>query len=183
MAPEILLGQCGEGRWRGSDVWAVGCMLPELCTNTRLIKYDVDDDDDDGLISIFEKMGTPDEQSWPGVTSLKNWAHYVGTYPTELTLKCEPPPPEEMLTWLGRAPSDGDPFDKRYERLAADLLDCLLTLSPSSRLTAHAALHHDFFSDAHGSTAPVPLGRYVEAEITATQRGPGGRRAKRMRPA
>ena len=172
MAPELMLGQRDAGCW--SDIWAVGCMLPQLCSGKKLISVDPDDPDDDGLISIFETLGTPDEHIWPGVSSLPYWKDFKDAP------RCDPPEPDEIVTWIvQQGPSDLPPA---LGRLAADLLANLLTYPPASRATSRAALSHALFDDEHGSTAPVPLARYAKDASIATERAPGGR-AKRMRPA
>ncbi|KAL7259292.1 hypothetical protein ACSBR1_005225 [Camellia fascicularis] len=65
MAPEILFG---AGQYSAPvDIWAVGCIFGEMvkhrhmfngCSETNL------------LVNIFRLLGTPNEETWPGVTSL-----------------------------------------------------------------------------------------------------------------
>ncbi|XP_028094275.1 cell division control protein 2 homolog 2-like [Camellia sinensis] len=67
--PEILLGSRVYST--PVDVWSVGCIFAEMVMHQPLF---------DGhskishLHQIFRIMGTPDETTWPGVTSLPNYS-------------------------------------------------------------------------------------------------------------
>jgi len=67
-APEILLG----AKYYSSsiDVWSLGCII---CEFVLLRPVFPGDSEIDQLYKMFQKLGTPNEQIWPGVTDLKNY--------------------------------------------------------------------------------------------------------------
>jgi cyclin-dependent kinase 2 len=72
-SPEILLGSSSYGD--RLDVWSMMCVLYECGTNKPLFPGDSEIDQ---LFKIFMITGTPDETTWPGVSSL---ADYKPTFP------------------------------------------------------------------------------------------------------
>ena len=50
------------------DIWSLGCIFVELFTKEALFQGDSDQDQ---LYRIFRILGTPTEEVWPGVTSVK----------------------------------------------------------------------------------------------------------------
>merc|ERR1711915_854457 len=77
LAPELLYGAKNYGV--GVDVWAVGCILAELLLRVPFLAGETDLDQ---LAKIFLALGTPTEESWPGLTSLPDYIqfkHHPGT--------------------------------------------------------------------------------------------------------
>ena len=67
-APEILLG---EPEYTAAvDMWSVGAIFAEMVTSAPLF---AGNSEIDQLYKIFKVLGTPDENIWPGVTSLKDY--------------------------------------------------------------------------------------------------------------
>ena len=66
--PEILLGQ-KVYEW-GADIWGLGCIFAEMVTNKPLFPGDSEIDQ---LFRIFRLLGTPTEETWPGVTKLPDF--------------------------------------------------------------------------------------------------------------
>lgn len=66
--PELLLGEnvycCGV------DMWSMGCVFAEIATGVKLFHGDCEIDQ---LFRIFRMKGVPTEESWPGVTNLRNY--------------------------------------------------------------------------------------------------------------
>lgn len=65
-APEVLLGQNKYGP--GLDIWALGCVMYQMVTGTALFRGD---SEIGTIFQIFMRLGTPTEDDWPGVSSLK----------------------------------------------------------------------------------------------------------------
>ncbi|KAH9303901.1 hypothetical protein KI387_008305, partial [Taxus chinensis] len=78
-APEVLLGDTHYST--AVDMWSVGCIFAEMC---RLKTPFMGDSEINQLHVIFECLGTPDENIWPGVTKLKDWHIYPQWKNTEL---------------------------------------------------------------------------------------------------
>lgn len=67
-APEILLGALEYST--PIDIWSVGCIFVETITKQPLFQGDCEIDQ---IFRIFRILGTPNEEMWPGVTSLKDF--------------------------------------------------------------------------------------------------------------
>eukprot|EP00928_Gymnodinium_smaydae_P035800 TRINITY_DN2512_c0_g2_i2.p1 TRINITY_DN2512_c0_g2~~TRINITY_DN2512_c0_g2_i2.p1 ORF type:complete len:360 (-),score=44.26 TRINITY_DN2512_c0_g2_i2:465-1466(-) len=66
--PELLLGAHLYGP--EVDMWSAGCIIAEMATSWPLFSGD---SEIGTLFAIMKMLGTPSEQSWPGVSSLPNW--------------------------------------------------------------------------------------------------------------
>lgn len=137
LAPEVLLDHREAGR--SADVWAVGCILSQLCWNEQLFRVS-SMEVESGLRASFKLLGTPTDEIWPGVTALSGW----------LDSYAIPPHAPISQTSLARL--------VRGDEAAADLLARLLTYRPSSRATPRQALGHAFF--VLHPTAPKALSSY-----------------------
>ncbi|EFJ15022.1 hypothetical protein SELMODRAFT_139306 [Selaginella moellendorffii] len=120
-APEILLGSRHYST--PVDMWSVGCIFAEMINQRPLFPGDSEIDE---LFKIFRILGTPNEETWPGVTSLPD---FKSAFPKWL--------PKDLATLV-----------PGLEHAGVDLLSKMLCLDPSSRITARAALEHDYFKDA-----------------------------------
>lgn len=69
-APEILLGQVRYGPTM--DIWSLGCIVAEMATGDALFPGD---SEIDTIFKIFRMLGTPSEEVWPGVTTLRDFKH------------------------------------------------------------------------------------------------------------
>jgi len=121
-APEILLGT----RYYSTavDIWSIGCIFAEMITRKALFQGDSEIDQ---LFRIFRTLGTPDESTWPGVTSLPDFkSSFPKWQPNDLT---------RLIPTLDK---DGH-----------DLLMQMLTYEPFSRISAKNALSHPYFFEYH----------------------------------
>ena len=121
-APEVLLGNKKTGYSTSIDVWSAGCVMVEMALKKPLFHGDSEIDQ---LFSIFKILGTPTEETFPGVTSMPGFSD---TFP-----KWSPKPWNELLP-------DADP-------LFIDLVSKMLTYDPIRRITASQALDHEYFAD------------------------------------
>jgi len=121
-APEVLLGS--KHYSTGLDIWSMGCIFSEMATGNPLF---AGDSEIATLFSIFKLLGTPQENTWPGVTGLKD---FNAQFP-----KWKPKKIEEALPTL-----KDDPH-------ALDILAQMLKFDPSERISARQALNHPYFND------------------------------------
>jgi len=103
------------------DIWSVGAIFLELVTKSPFF---VGDSEIDQLYKIFRVLGTPNENSWPGVSKLKD---YKKTFPNWN--------PSEYTAGL------------QLESSGVDLLRKMLVFNPACRITAKEALLHPYFVD------------------------------------
>lgn len=118
-APEILLG--ARHYSTPVDVWSIGCIFVELVTKHPLFPGDSEIDQ---IFRIFRTFGTPNEEMWPGVTSLPDFKQSFPVWPVQRL--------EEIVPTLD---ADG-----------VDLLKKMLLYEPRKRITAKGALMHPYFN-------------------------------------
>ncbi|GAA0142917.1 non-receptor serine/threonine protein kinase [Lithospermum erythrorhizon] len=116
-APEVLLGSTHYST--AVDMWSVGCIFAEMVRRQALFPGDSEFQQ---LLHIFRLLGTPGENEWPGVTSLRDWHVYPKWEPQN----------------LARAVPSLDPD-------GLDLLMQMLKYDPADRISAKAAMDHPYF--------------------------------------
>ncbi|KAJ6125918.1 Cyclin-dependent kinase 1 [Penicillium samsonianum] len=116
-SPELLLGDRHYST--GVDMWSVGAIFAEMWTGKPLFPANSEIDE---ILKIFRVLGTPDEEMWPGVTSLPS---YEMTFPK----------------W--KRPST--PIVPGLRRDGLELLQALLEYDPVHRLSAKQACMHPYF--------------------------------------
>ena len=147
--PELLLGATKYGT--AVDIWSAGCILAELVLGRPLFtgKSEMEQ-----LQLIFDMVGTPTKSSWPGIHELK-------------------------LLRTGDVTIDGDTERKRpklRERYSQkmnaiapgsiNLIEKLLELDPSKRLSASRALNHRYFlSEPKAPDQPEQLGYEMDLAV------------------
>lgn len=119
-APEILLG-C-KAYALPIDIWSIGAILAEMVTKKPLLPGDSEIDE---IYRIFRIMGTPNEEVWPGVTSLQDWNDEFPVWPAVSLAKFTPGLDEEGL----------------------DLLEQMLAIDPRRRISAKDALRHAYLGE------------------------------------
>jgi len=125
-APELLFG----ARYYTSavDIWGAGCVLAELLLR-RPWMPGMNDIEQLGL--IFQMLGTPTEQQWPGMKELPAYVEFNKT----------------------RAPPLRSIFKDASDE-ALDLLAQMVQFDPVRRISARAALSHRFFTTSPAPTPP-----------------------------
>ncbi|KAH0920267.1 hypothetical protein HID58_027927 [Brassica napus] len=118
-APEVLLGATHYST--AVDMWSVGCVFAELVTNQAIF---AGDSELQQLLHIFRLLGTPNEEMWPGVSTLKNWHEYPQWKPLSLSTSVP-----------------------KLDQAGLDLLSKMLQYEPAKRISAKMAMEHPYFDD------------------------------------
>lgn len=121
--PEILLGCTLYSV--PVDLWSIGCVLGEMATGAPLF---AGDSEIDTIFKIFQKLGTPNENMWPGVSDLPD---FKPTFP-----RWPPRGWTAIRNTSAQVGADG-----------VDMLDRLMCYDPRRRLSARRALQHPYFRD------------------------------------
>uniref|UniRef100_A0A6I8S2Q0 Cyclin-dependent kinase 14 n=1 Tax=Xenopus tropicalis TaxID=8364 RepID=A0A6I8S2Q0_XENTR len=122
--PDVLLGSTDYSTCL--DMWGVGCIFVEMIQGVAA--FPGMKDIQDQLERIFLILGTPNEETWPGVHSLPHF---------KLERFTQYGPKNLRQAWNKLS------YVNHAEDLASKLLQCF----PKNRLSAQAALNHDYFSD------------------------------------
>lgn len=119
-APELLYGAKFYGP--SVDIWSAGCIMAELFLRNALFKGR---GEFDMLAKIFEKRGTPTEDTWHDASALPNFVEF--SHHAQVPLATMLPTCSEH---------------------AQAVIGELLSLDPKQRPTAEDALQRGFFSSA-----------------------------------
>ncbi|VVB18070.1 unnamed protein product [Arabis nemorensis] len=117
--PELLLGARRYGP--AIDIWSVGCIFAELLNGKPILPGRSEFGQ---LKKIYELCGSPDENNWPGVSELPWYSRYKSSRPMKRSI---------LETY------------KHFDGHALELLDQMLVLDPSQRISAKDALDSDYF--------------------------------------
>jgi len=154
--PEILVGTVQYTA--AVDVWSAGCILAELVLGKPLFagKTEVDQ-----LQMIVELLGTPSQDTWDYLSSLKKAKPSTNSSATSSSTT-----PDTTLLNLaaaGRRPSKlREKYSHKIPATTLNLLEKLLEWDPRKRLTAANALDNRYFwSQPVAPDNPADLGQVL----------------------
>lgn len=127
-APELLLGQLKYAT--PTDIWSLGCIIGEMATGNAMFPGD---SEIDTIFKIFRALGTPNEEVWPGVSTLREFTQEFPKWTSSELVDLERASPA-----LG---SDG-----------RDLLKQCFRYDPVARPSARQMSQHRFFDDLERHT-------------------------------
>ncbi|XWS22727.1 hypothetical protein CRYUN_Cryun29cG0061100 [Craigia yunnanensis] len=153
-APELLLG--ARKYSTTIDMWSLGCIMAELLSKEPLFNGKTEFDQ---LDKIFRTLGTPNETIWPGFSKLPGVKVNFVKHQYNLLRKKFP-----ATSFTGTPVLSDAGFD---------LLNKLLTYDPEKRITAEAALNHEWFRE-------VPLPKTKAFMPTFPAQHAQDRRMRRM---
>jgi serine/threonine protein kinase len=118
-APELLLQSTNYGP--EVDIWAAGCVFLELIFKKPFLHAQTEAKQLEMICAVF---GTPNEQNWLGVSKLPGYARVADMQQRSAKIQ----------SILAKCPPE-----------VIDLASKMLELDPRKRITAEAALDHEFF--------------------------------------
>ncbi|KAL4655398.1 cyclin-dependent kinase 16-like isoform X1 [Arapaima gigas] len=148
--PDVLLGSTEYST--PIDMWGVGCIFYEMVTGRPLFPGSMVEDE---LDLIFRVLGTPTEETWPGITSSEEFKTY--DFPRYHA--------ESLVNHAPRIDSDGH-----------DLLSRLLQFEAKKRISAEEALRHPYFRTLGQQVQTLPdTASIFSVKDIQLQRDPGKR--------
>ena len=118
-----MLFVTGSTRYGTSvDMWSIGCIFAELVNEQPLFPGASEIDQ---LFKIFQVVGTPTTDTWPGVSEFEHFGRAKFPVWQPIAMRVVAPCLNES---------------------GLDLLGKMLACVPSQRITARQALKHAFFS-------------------------------------
>jgi serine/threonine protein kinase len=126
-APEILMGSRQYST--PVDIWSLGCIFAEMAQKRPLF---AGDSEIDQLFKIFRVLGTPTEDSFPGVSSFPD---YKPTFPK----------------WRSQSLARLVPS---LDENGQDLLRQMVCYNPAKRISSKAAMSHPYFDDLDKLSLP-----------------------------
>nr|WNT93106.1 CDKG2-2 protein [Phyllostachys edulis] len=127
-SPELLLGT--KEYSTAIDMWSVGCIMAELLAKEPLFNGKTEFEQ---LDKIFRTLGTPNEKIWPGYAKLPG-----------VKVNFVKQPYNRLREKFPAASFSGRPL---LSEAGFDLLNRLLTYDPEKRISADAALQHEWFRE------------------------------------
>ncbi|QRD05358.1 hypothetical protein JI435_307600 [Parastagonospora nodorum SN15] len=121
-SPELLLGETQYGP--AVDIWSAACVLVEIFTRHAI--FPGDGGEINQLDKIYNVLGTPTIQDWPGIVDMQ-WF--------------------ELLRPTERRPSTfEEKYKDRVSPMAFELLQAMFLYDPTARPSAADVLEHPFFT-------------------------------------
>ena len=121
-------------------MWSAGCIFAELANAGRPLFPGSDVDDQ--IKRVFKLLGTPSEDSWPGMTSLPEYKPFPLYHPS---LTFSQVSKNNQYFFI-----DSFFFAKVVPKLSSrgrDMLQRLLICNPAGRMSAADSMEHIYFSD------------------------------------
>ncbi|XP_038857561.1 cyclin-dependent kinase 17-like isoform X2 [Salvelinus namaycush] len=148
--PDVLLGSSEYSTQ--IDMWGVGCIYYEMSAGRPLFPGSTVEDE---LHLIFRLLGTPTEDSWPGISSMDEFKSYK--FPKYKT--------QPLINHAPRLDTDG-----------IDLLLSFLKYESKKRMSADESMRQPYFKSlgTHAYTLPESISLFTLKEVQL-QRDPGYR--------
>jgi len=163
-APEIILSDNGRYEFE-ADSWALGCVIAEILTTKALITGETVIGQ---LYKTFKIFGTPNEQTWPGVSNYIDWKSTFPKWPVPKAknlLSIVPPDARSLIIGLMRYVPERrtTPLDALQDKWLAEVLPELEV----GRLRAEPIKSLDCTSLTLSRHATIPV---TAAQVAASTR-------------
>ncbi|KAF2832006.1 Pkinase-domain-containing protein [Ophiobolus disseminans] len=153
--PELLYGCYHYGG--AVDMWSVGCVIAELAIRNFFLASETDIGQ---LATICDHFGTPTEENWPSVSTLRYYvapSQQPGIQKGSTAAKMGKP----ASWWRGTFPLLGED--------GVDLIRGMLAMDPKKRLTAKQALEHRYWTALPRPTKKEKLPKDAGGEAKAAE--------------
>lgn len=134
-APDVLLGSRKYST--PVDIWSIGCIFAEMCNGRPLFPGNSDTNQ---LERIFLKLGVPDEEHYPGIVELPDWAKVKSKIYSSSSSSKRTKVSESNIRRLVKS-------DRMITPEGINLLGLMMKYDPGKRISARAAMEHPYFAD------------------------------------
>jgi len=118
--PDVLMGSKHYNT--SVDMWSIGCIFAEMLTGRPLFPGTSEKDQ---LHKIFQLLGTPSLESWPGMKLLPNYKPEFPIYEAK----------------------DLSSLFQMLDGYGIDILKSFLQYDPEKRISAHEAMNHPYLAE------------------------------------
>jgi len=161
-APELLLG--ARHYTKAIDIWAIGCIFAELLTSEPIFHCRQEDIKtstpyhQDQLDRIFNVMGFPQEKDWEDIKTMPEYNTLTKDFKKNNYMNCN------LMKYMEK-------HKIKPDTKAFHLLQKLLIMDPTKRITSELAMNDPYFSedplptqDVFGETIPYPKRDFISGE-------------------
>lgn len=137
-APELLLG--ARHYTKAIDIWAIGCIFAELLTYEPIFHCRQEDIKTstpyhhDQLEKIFNVMGFPQEKEWEDIKKMPEHQTLIKEFKKNNYINCN------LMKYMEK-------HKVRQETRAFKLLQKMLTMDPTKRMTSEEAMQDGYFTE------------------------------------
>jgi cyclin-dependent kinase 8/11 len=148
-APELLLG--ARHYTKAIDIWAIGCIFAELLTSEPIFHCRQEDIKTsnpyhhDQLDRIFNVMGFPRESDWEDIRKMPEHPMLLKDFKRTNYTTCS------LIKYMDR-------HKIKPDSRAFNLLEKLLLMDPTKRITSEHAMQHSYFTEDPVPTSDVFAG-------------------------
>lgn len=160
-APELLLG--ARHYTKAIDIWAIGCIFAELLTSEPIFHCRQEDIKTstpyhhDQLDRIFNVMGFPQEKEWEDIKKMPEHGTLMKEFKKGSYGNCN------LMKYM-------DKHKVRPDSKAFKLLQRMLTMDPTKRITSEQAMRDPYFSEEplpsadvfEGGPIPYPKREFIK---------------------
>ncbi|KAG8383532.1 hypothetical protein BUALT_Bualt04G0023300 [Buddleja alternifolia] len=161
--PELLLGATKYGPV--VDMWSAGCIFAELLHGKQILQGK---NEAEQLDRIYDLCGTPDEETWPGVSKFPWYYRFKPMRQRKKRIH------ELFRPYIVHKPYIIDlpngHLQCSFDQHALDLLEKMLALDPAQRILAKDALDDEYFWCDPLPCDPKSLPKYESSHEFKTKR-------------
>ncbi|XP_025098244.1 cyclin-dependent kinase 8-like isoform X5 [Pomacea canaliculata] len=178
-APELLLG--ARHYTKAIDIWAIGCIFAELLTSEPIFHCRQEDIKTsnpyhhDQLDRIFNVMGFPQEKDWEDIRKMPEHQQLMKDFKRSAYINCN------LMKYMEK-------HKVKADSKAFQLLQKLLTMDPTKRITSEQAMRDPYFLEEplpsvdvfDGMPIPYPKREFISDDDNEDKADTGASKVKQQ---